>query len=1104
MSIKRIEAKSFLGPIQVNTSSSNASPIGAAVVNFANNIRQRHYDIAVSEAKESGKLEAAKADLTSITNIHKGTGKPEIISQALGMGTFQQEAFEDAVYLRFTNTMDTAINNKAEELSVKYENEQNAPELFTEDFKNYLEGLGGEAKGFYKQFIIDRGGNYLENKRTQLEINRTRRVYEETLTQKEDIKTKALESAFNLGFSGDYNQVSNERIRLGHAMTVFDRVGGLKKNEQQEFDQEYRLKVVQGIIGRILQQEDIATQSDKIFQYFQSMGSKHIYNRLTPAAKDAIKEIKNVVGPTAPTDFLKIAQDNKASFDNALLSGNQITQFEQQKQAQTEAMGKALTEEKERRITLGIDDATTYIVGNIESDQYKNWGTVGTIAELKKQVNYLNSLAANIGSSNKFNSEKHNKLLKQIENAKDQIAEGLVQKLMMSSDGQKNAEQIKNIFESGKYFELSQFMNSFNMNLFKDVADSDNKKAFMDIASGTQKKVKFNFDKNLEAISLELDNDARALFELVANPSSTYETIQLSEISLEKKYKDVTDSKIVKQINTIIEQNLTKKNAKLQEERNRVFDIDSTKIAQSTDTENFLRNIDEVQELGKSLNIDRESIKTSIQNIFDQATLDRFSVALSTQATEENVNFLNALASYVNPNATTISSQLDAEVIKSIEKLLGDSYSSGGEKYLVNKDKVYNLVKSVLSDAQRQLENDKKVFNQQLTDSHINNGVYMPNQYNTVDGRENLRSSLERISGGAIHPDIFIFSNEEIANMPDKQKALLSRQYDLMQQSGNITEEFNNGFVRLENNNLEQGQIETFLRNVREFGVVDTGGSFNLKPAVYQVLGKDAASRLKAYYHLYTFFPAPVREGMLSQVIDRRLAGPMSADDFKLKSDYKSPLALINDIAAIPDEIQTEFIQLAELLVPVHGKSTDDVIRNMIDARFTSNANMYSPITNSSLAPNDFGSTKNELAPYLYAIKMKVDDLNSTMPNARYFFDSDSKVRVEDISAGQAFFIKQMTKDLFGNETEEVTRINAGEQKVLFGPTLQSSAASPQGQLYAVVSGSGAIQVIPNTVFDLNGETEWLEKGFEEYGRFKTQQDSNEKENMKRLPALMF
>ena len=63
------------------------------------------------------------------------------------------------------------------------------------------------------------------------------------------------------------------------------------------------------------------------------MGSKHLYNRLSPAAKDAIKEIKNVVGPTVPSDLLKIAQDNQASFENAEASGNQITLFENEKRA---------------------------------------------------------------------------------------------------------------------------------------------------------------------------------------------------------------------------------------------------------------------------------------------------------------------------------------------------------------------------------------------------------------------------------------------------------------------------------------------------------------------------------------------------------------------------------------------------------------------------------------------------------------------------------------------------------------------------------------------------------------------------------------------------
>ena len=114
---------------------------------------------------------------------------------------------------------------------------------------------------------------------------------------------------------------------------------------------------------------------------------------------------------------------------------------------------------------------------------------------------------------------------------------------MMSPDGQKNAEEIRNIFESGNYYSLSQFMPSLHMNLFKDIADSDNKKAFMDIASGTQKNVKLDYDRQIEAISLQLDNDARAMKELAADPRSTYTQLEMAEVGISNKYKDIKIAK---------------------------------------------------------------------------------------------------------------------------------------------------------------------------------------------------------------------------------------------------------------------------------------------------------------------------------------------------------------------------------------------------------------------------------------------------------------------------------------------------------------------------------------------------------------------------------
>ena len=308
----------------------------------------------------------------------------------------------------------------------------------------------------------------------------------------------------------------------------------------------------------------------------------------------------------------------------------------------------------------------------------------------------------------------------------------------------------------------------------------------------------------------------------------------------------------------------------------------------------------------------------------------------------------------------------------------------------------------------------------------------------------------------------------------------------MLKESGNLTTEFNSTFFDLENGNLTVSQMEEFMRNVRELGLADTASAkINMNKAVYATLGPKGAARLTAYYKLYTFFPERNRNTMLSDVIDRNnKEGPITLENFKSATKYSSARDLIDNVATIPDEIISEFTTVAELLAPIYQEETRDVIKYMVESRFvTDQANLYSPITGSSLAPNDFGSTDEQIAPYLFAVKMKVAALNQADPDSLYYFNENSNVRVEDIAAGQSIFVLQGVKDLVGNETEDVNRIAAGQRRVIFGPTLQSSPANPEGQLYAIVSETGAIQPIPNTVFTL--QTDWIKKGFEEYSKFK-------------------
>ena len=1084
MAIKRVERQSLLGPVRVNKSSAGGSPIGDAVVNLANSMRNRHFEIAAAEAEESGKLTAAQADLTSITNFDNGTGKPQILNQVAGMGRIQEGAFEDAVYVRFTNTMDSVINNKANEIAVSLENEKNAPELFTQQFKNYLDGLGSDAKGFYKQFIVDRGGNYLENMRSQLEIARTRRVYKETLDHKNEIKSKSLERGYNLGFSGDYAQISKDIDKLIFDFSVFDKVGGLTKNEQNEHLANFRQKVAQGKIAALLQEPAIAMHAADIHQYFESMGNQSILQTLPNNVRDAVKEIKNIIGPKNPTELSKFAAANKVSFDNAAESGSIIRTYQQNRiERIKEAMQKIEGERKTAK-QVRIDNATTTIVSNIESDRYRNFGAGGSITKITEQIQHLNILANTLGSSNAFDKERHKALENQVEAAKDQIAEGLVQRMMDTPEGKQNAETIAAIFESGNFEKIYQYMPTLQYNLFRQVADSDNFKAFQNIATGTKKQEKIKLDKQKIRIDLDLDNDLLTFEEFVKNPNTTYVQQEMAEIALGRKYENINMPEITKKINAAIKANITNKNEQLEAENLEQFAVQADQILASTTTDNFLDQIDNVLNIGKTLKVDNEQIEKSIQPIFNKAAEDRIRIALTGRATEENIIFLNALAGLANPDSQTISPLISPELRKEINGLLNYKETINGKVYSVDKKTMYDMVTSTLTRVTKVLETEKKAQKTQTIRTNLSNGTFMPNMYNE-EGQKILKTELEKLTG-PIDPRIYTFSSEDIQNMPDVLREQTLQQLNLLKNSGNLTAEFNSAFFDLENGNLRVPQIEAYMRNVRELGLADTASAkINMNQAVYATLGRDGAARLTAYYKLYTFFPETNRNTMLSDVIDKNnKEGRITLEDFKRETEYSSARELIDDIATIPDEIISEFTTVAELLARTYGKGTKNVIENMIESRFVTNqANLYSPITGSSLAPNDFGSTDEQIAPYLFAVKMKVAALNQADPDSLYYFNENTNVRVEDIAAGQSIFVLQGVKDLVGNETEDVNRIAAGQRRVIFGPTLQSSPANPEGQLYAIVSETGAVQPIPNTVFSL--ETDWIKKGFEEYSKFK-------------------
>jgi len=1080
MSIQRIERKSFLGPIRINTSSSGASSVGEQVVRFADSQRERHYKVAVAAAEKSGKLLAAEADLTSITNIDQDTGKSEIISQAINLGTFQKEAFEGAVFLRFKNAVEDKIASKASQLTAKYENENNAPELFTEEFKSFLDGLGQDSKGFYKQYIVDRGGNYLEAKRTDLEVARTKRIYQEMAEEKEKgIETKQ-KVFFNLGTRLDHASFAKELNTSLNNLQVYKSIGVTDEKEIEEARKKFRKSAISGALAKLLEDPDIAMNASAILQYYESMGSKHYYNTLSPAAKDAVKQIKNLYGNFYNAeDFLDVANDNNAVFQNAINIGKTYTEIETAKTKNLKDIYESIKEKTEEAIKLGIDKTTTNIMDFIASDTYRTLGTIGSITEIQERIKYLNDLPALLNSSEEQDLTKHRKLKDEIENAKDQIAEGLVVKMMRTNVGRQNAEQIANIFESGDFAQVVDYMSSLEFNLFNQVAQSDNKKSFQDIATGTKDNVKLQFNEAEAAKEIQAVNEANYLKRLAASNTSNHVEIDLLAKSLEDKYKN-SSNKIKKLIGEAVNNVQSPINNKLKAAQALEFSTQSEQIAFNSDLSNYLENINLVQKIGKELNIEKEAISVAIQEIFDQTVEDRFSIAFTSKPTQEKINFLTALKGIVAKEGGTISSQLGPEIRKEINSLLNETYKLDGKIYKVNRDKVFNQVTKALSTAKAVLEVDNKIQQTKILDFNLDNGTYNPSSHTDADGRAELINHLEQKTGGPIDPRIYTLSLEEIQAMPPSQRNTILEQYRLLKNSGSLTEHFVDAYNQFTRGLLNETEIPEFLRNTRELAMTDASGRLNMGKAAYDLLGKNA-TKLKAYYQIYNFFPAQNRNAEILKVIRSANETPMTNDEFRTLTGTKGPYELIDGIATIPDEIIQEFVPAAELLAPIYGDDLETVLTNMIDARFMTHPNMYSPITASSLVPNDFGTDKKQnLDPLFYAVQQKVNQINQVLPDAQYFFDPETDITVEDFATGQAIAPIQIFDDLIGdNETDLAARISAGQKRVVFGPTLQSSAQRPEGQLYAIVSATGAIQPIPNTVMTL--QDEWVKNAFAEY-----------------------
>ena len=223
-------------PIGVNNFDTGADLVGKAIANAGETLRRAAFETDARKAQKAGE-EAAMAVEASKFRAIGADGMPEAMSAPEGFGQIARDAYQRVAERRFTETIDSDIRLKAQELRVKFDRN---PIGFDRAMDDYLKGLGKNADGRFREFITQSGSavkqsNYFSL--VQAERNRVR-VQAAQHILKENANHQELAS--NLAYSGNtadaiaiaYERQSATRegegaeLKVGTSEAVFDNISG--------------------------------------------------------------------------------------------------------------------------------------------------------------------------------------------------------------------------------------------------------------------------------------------------------------------------------------------------------------------------------------------------------------------------------------------------------------------------------------------------------------------------------------------------------------------------------------------------------------------------------------------------------------------------------------------------------------------------------------------------------------------------------------------------------------------------------------------------------------------------------------------------------------
>lgn len=154
----REKTQVFNKSIGVVRANAGGQRVGEAIASAADTMARITFEDAARRAEKRGVEVAKSIEQENLTTFNPMTGKPEAFEAPKGFGTIAADAYQRVIDSRFEDSVNTELQLKAKEISLKYEYNADA---YGEVFSDYIAKMSENAEGHYKNFIQTNGAKYL-------------------------------------------------------------------------------------------------------------------------------------------------------------------------------------------------------------------------------------------------------------------------------------------------------------------------------------------------------------------------------------------------------------------------------------------------------------------------------------------------------------------------------------------------------------------------------------------------------------------------------------------------------------------------------------------------------------------------------------------------------------------------------------------------------------------------------------------------------------------------------------------------------------------------------------------------------------------------------